>query len=162
MSHADTLKSDERPLNGRYRLDHFRNSWRHCHLTSNYFATLGQKQPQNLSAYYLCSTVINELLELVYNQCDDVTRFELDLKVHDNQFSVSLITPNDTHLGDLFSEFQSRLDQQSADQAYLSELQQETTHPVLGLLQLAADHQVRFELDTALHPVLIARFAGAV
>lgn len=162
MSRADLISGDERPLNGRYRLDQFRNSWRHCHLTSNFFATLGQSQPDNPSAYYLCSTVINELLELVYNQCDDVTRFELDLKVQGNQFSVSLITPDDRHLGDLFAEFQRRLDHLPADQAYLSELQSDTTHPVLGLLQLAADHQVRFELDTASHPALIARFAGTV
>ncbi len=154
------MDSDGKTLNGRYDLEHFQRAWRHCHLTSNYFACLGAKDRTDTSSYQLCSTIINELLELIYNYSNAVDNFELALRTVNGCFELNLTLPADDPIGEICREFESRLDQGSPSELFLSEVRRENPHAMLGLLQMVNDFGVQLDLRHEDRLQLILRFSG--
>jgi hypothetical protein len=134
-----------------YNLDKFTQDWQHCGYSANYLAQLVSGcSTDPTKMFIMLSTVINELLEVIYYMQDNNNQLKIDIKQFNENLIVdfSLILTEEQH--QMFDIFFKQIANKEAEKVYLSEMNRlkngEDAHPFIGLFEIIADYNVQLVL----------------
>jgi hypothetical protein len=131
-----------------YEMEKFSSDWRHCDYSASYLAQLISSRasdPTNQSI--MLSTVINELLEVIYHLKEKSKSLMIEIKDSGSDiiidFCLSMSETNQL----LFTSFFNCNDTTQLKKVYLSELKRvvnnEEAHRFIGLYEIIADYDVQ-------------------
>lgn len=139
-----------------YKLDKFTQDWRHCDSSANYLAQLvSSSSTDPTKMFIMLSTVINELLEVIYYMHNDDNHLRIDVKKLDENLIVDFgLTLAEQQL-QMFDGFFNKLANEQAKEIYLSEMNHlqngKEVHPFIGLFEIIADYKVLLALRKNTH-----------
>mgnify|MGYP000149103894 CR=1 FL=1 len=139
-----------------YKLDKFTQDWRHCGFSANYLAQLVSSCSTDPTKFFITlSTVINELLEVIYYIQDDTNHLKIDVKILNNNLIIDFVLILAEEQQQIFDEFFKKIANESAEKIYLSEMKRlqkgEDAHPFIGLFEIMADYNVQLVQRTVLN-----------
>jgi len=136
-----------------YQLDKFTQDWQHCGSSANYLAQLVSScSADPTKMFIMLSTVINELLEVIYYMQDNDNHLKVEVKQFNDNLIVdfNLILTEEQQL--MFDVFFKTIANEKAEKVYLSEINRlkngEDAHPLIGLFEIIADYNVQLALKT--------------
>jgi len=136
-----------------YKLDKFTQDWRHCGFSANYLAQLVSScSTDPTKIFIMLSTVINELLEVLYHIQEDSNHLKIDVKILNKNLIVDfgLILAKEQQL--MFDGFFKKIANEQVEKIYLSEMNRlqkgEDVHPFIGLFEIMADYNVQLAQRT--------------
>ena len=135
-------------VRNRFELAAFGRSWRHCDLTSNYLGRAAGRGPDDRRLYYLCSTVVNELLEIVFRHGARQGTMNIDLFEESSRFRLEIRMPTTVELDRLCAAYGRWREGDDPAAAYLSLLGSAEPPDFLGLLQIVSDYGVELVCDS--------------
>ena len=130
-------------------LDGFKADWRHCDLVSNYIARAASfNRPDSFSYSNLLSTVVNELLEIVFRRHGPGETLRLDILENPPETVVELAFPVDEATRDLLMEIIRMIEEEDPQSLYLAELTREGANPsYIGFYELAANYKAKITIQ---------------
>lgn len=128
----------------------FGQHWKHCALVSNYLATFTSELLDKSEVHAnLVSTVLNELLEVVFRRNAGVGQVSITLTGDDARLVVRISVPVDDNDRDFYMEMAELVQRSDVDQLHQEQIVQpadEGSNLSLGLLELAAVYQAVLEV----------------
>jgi len=143
-------------------MQHFTQDWRHCDQTSNYLAQLvGVSHPQAKRYINLLSTILNEMLEVIFrqNKINDVKgSMNISIKQEGNYVFTTFDMPVNELEKDFFIQTIESINQGDSKAIYQQALQttvinnkdNEACLP-LGLYDVVANYDVKIHYQTENH-----------
>jgi hypothetical protein len=134
-------------------LDAFSSDWKHCDQTANYLAQFVSADRPDPSVFSnLLSTVLNEILEVVYGHHPGVGAALVAISALGQEIHIELTLPVDEATRQFYAEALeplSREDPMTLYQRELERLYSGPPHPAMGLYELAADYGAKVEKKEA-------------
>lgn len=129
----------------------FGQHWKHCALVSNYLATFTSELLDKSEIHAnLVSTVLNELLEVVFRRNAGVGQVSITLTGDDTSLVVRISVPVDDNDRTFYmdmAELVSRNDVEKLHQEQIVQPSDEGNNLSLGLLELAAVYRAVLEVS---------------
>lgn len=131
----------------------FAQHWQHCDLVANYLATFASGLLQR-SEYHaiLMSTVLNELLEVVFRRNAGTGQIGISLSSDDRQLVVEILVPvNETELAfyQEMAELVTRTDIAELHRQHIMQPYSDDRSLTFSLLELAANHNAVLHVQMA-------------
>lgn len=128
----------------------FGQHWKHCALVSNYLATFTSELLDKSEVHAnLVSTVLNELLEVVFRRNAGVGQVSITLTGDDERLVVKISVPVDDKDRTFYLEMAELVARSDVDQLHQEQIvkpAEEGNNLSLGLLELAAVYQAVLEV----------------
>ena len=131
-----------------YEMEKFSNDWRHCDYSASYLAQLiSSRATDPTKQSIMLSTVINELLEVIYHLKEKTRSLMIEIKDSGSDIIIDFCLSMSEKNQLLFNSFFSCNDAEQLKKVYLSELKRvvnnEEAHRFIGLYEIIADYDVQ-------------------
>ena len=132
----------------------FAQHWKHCDLVANYLATFTSELLHKTDAHAnLVSTVLNELLEVVFRRNAEIGEIGITLKGDETQLVVEISVPvalGDREFYEEMAQLVQRNDREELHRQHLAEAPDTGEHNLaLSLLALAAVYDAVLQVKSA-------------
>ena len=149
-------KEENLILSVRYEIDKFSNDWNHCDCSANYLAQLISSSNTNdpTKQSIMLSTVINEILEVIYNLKETGRHVIINIHNNNNEITIDFclsLSKNNHKLFDDFFKNNDMKNMKNMKNSYSSELNNimnnKQIHPFICLYEIVADYEVNLSFS---------------